>query len=72
MSPDITESFWSTLKSEFYDRRKWATRAEARAGVADWIERVYNRRRLHSSIEYVTQVAFEREFVIESQLLLAA
>lgn len=68
----MAESFWSTLKSEFYDRRKWATRAEARAGVADWIERVYNRRRLHSSIEYVTPVAFEREFVIESQLLLAA
>ena len=25
----MSESFWSTLKTEFYDRKKWATRDEA-------------------------------------------
>lgn len=55
----MAESFWATLKSEFYDRRSWPTRAEARREVARWIEIVYNRRRLHSSLDYNSPVAFE-------------
>ena len=55
----MSESFWATLKTEFYDRRSWSTRAEARRQVARWIEVVYNRRRRHSSIGYTTPVAFE-------------
>ena len=43
----MAESVWATLKTEFYDRRKWPTRAEARLKVGDWIESQYNRRRLH-------------------------
>jgi len=41
----MSESFWSTLKTEFYDRKKWPTRDGARQAVARWIEIVYNRRR---------------------------
>ena len=41
------ESFWATLKVEFYDRYLWPTRAAAKLAVGDWIERVYNRRRRH-------------------------
>ena len=55
----MAESFWATLKTEFYDRRFWSTRAEARRGIARWIEIVYNRRRLHSSLDYTSPVAFE-------------
>ena len=43
------ESFWATLKVEFYDRHLWPTKAAARIAVGDWIERVYNRRRRRSS-----------------------
>ncbi|RUP77238.1 hypothetical protein D8M20_09520 [Corynebacterium propinquum] len=43
----MAESFWSTLKTEFYDRKRWATRDSARKAVAYWIEVVYNRRRRH-------------------------
>ena len=47
----MAESVCATLKTEFYDRRKWPTRAaarlEARLKVGDWIESRYNRRRLH-------------------------
>jgi putative transposase len=39
------ESFWATLKVEFYDRYLWPSRAAAKLAVGDWIERVYNRRR---------------------------
>ncbi|WP_410762425.1 integrase core domain-containing protein [Corynebacterium rhinophilum] len=43
----MAESFWSTLKTEFYDRKRWPTRDTARQAVAYWIEVVYNRRRRH-------------------------
>jgi transposase InsO family protein len=54
-----SESFWSTLKTEYYDRRRWATKAEARQAVGAWIEDRYNRRRRHSAIGMVSPVAFE-------------
>ncbi len=54
------ESFWSTLKTEFYNRRPWPTRAEAIQAVGDWIERVYNRRRRHSAIGMISPVQFEQ------------
>ena len=55
----MAESFWSTLKTEFYDRRTWRTRDEARRAVARWIEIFYNRRRRHSAIGYQSPVDFE-------------
>ena len=55
----MSETFWSTLKTEFYDRKKWSTRDEARKAVALWIEIVYNRRRRHSSIGMISPVDFE-------------
>lgn len=53
------ESFWSTLKTEFYHRHTFATRAEAIAAVSSWIENVYNRRRRHSALGYTSPLAFE-------------
>ena len=41
----MAESFWLTLKTEFYDRQRWPTRHAARKAVAYCIEVVYNRRR---------------------------
>ena len=55
----MAESFWSTLKTEFYDRQRWATRDAARKAVAYWIEVVYNRRRRHSALGMVSPVDFE-------------
>ena len=54
------ESFWSTLKSEFYDRRVWATRPQAHEAVGTWIEKVYNRRRRHSALGMKSPVEFEK------------
>lgn len=56
----MAESFFATLKTEFYDRRDWPTRAQARTEVVCWIEVVYNRRRLHSSVGYRPPVEFEQ------------
>jgi transposase InsO family protein len=53
------ESFWSSLKYELIYHRRFATRAEARTAVFDYIETFYNRTRLHSSLAYLSPIAFE-------------
>lgn len=53
------ESFWSTLKTEFYQRHRFQTRAEAIHAVSSWIDTVYNRRRRHSALDQLPPVAFE-------------
>ncbi|WP_217704264.1 IS3 family transposase [Piscinibacter koreensis] len=57
------ESFFKTLKVERVDRVRYATRAQARLDIVDWIEGFYNQRRLHSSIGYRTPTEFERKLM---------
>jgi transposase InsO family protein len=44
------EAFWSSLKYELVYHRRFATYAEARTAIFDYIECFYNRTRLHSSL----------------------
>jgi putative transposase len=46
-------AFWSSFKYELVYRRRFATHAEARTAVFDYIETFYNRTRLHSSLAYL-------------------
>jgi putative transposase len=55
------ESFWSSLKYEAVWPRKFATRAEARTALFDYIESFYNRSRLHSSLGYMSPINFESQ-----------
>jgi transposase InsO family protein len=55
------ESFWSSLKYEAVWPRKFATRAEARTALFDYIEVFYNRTRLHSSLGYMSPINFESQ-----------
>ena len=48
------ESFFGALKNEMYSRQAFPDRARARFAVADYIEVLYNRRRLHSALGYRT------------------
>ena len=57
----MAESFFATLKTEFYYRRVWPTKAGAELAVGAWIEDRYNRRRRHSSIGQVSPVTFEMQ-----------
>jgi transposase InsO family protein len=50
----VAESFFAALKNEMYHRTSFPTRARARFAVAEYIEIFYNRKRLHSSIDYRT------------------
>lgn len=53
------ESFWSTLKTELVHDEQYATHQQARVSIFEYIEVFYNRRRLHSSLGYVSPEAFE-------------
>lgn len=53
------ESFFATLKKELVHDEDYATRAQARASIFEFIEVFYNNQRLHSSLGYVTPAAFE-------------
>lgn len=61
------ESFWATLKVEFYDRYVWPTKAAAKLAIGDWIERVYNRRRRHSAIGMIPPVEYENRITQTAQ-----
>jgi putative transposase len=55
----VIESFWGKLKSEMVYHQKFATRAQARAAIFDYIEGFYNRRRLHAALGYMSPEQFE-------------
>jgi len=57
----MVESFFGTLKQELVGDARWATHAEARAAVHEYVEVFYNRQRLHSSIGYRSPAEFEAE-----------
>lgn len=55
----MAESFFATLKTKFYYRRVWPTRARASREVGAWVEERYNRSRRHSAVGQLSAVAFE-------------
>lgn len=55
----MAESFFASFKVEFYYRRIWPTRVEAKAAAGHWIEHVYNNRRLHSALGMISPLEFE-------------
>jgi putative transposase len=55
----VAESFFATLKRELADAADWATREDARTAVFEYIEVWYNQQRRHSSLGYLSPVAFE-------------
>ncbi len=54
------ESFFASLKKELVHGANFATRAEARAALVEYIEVFYNTKRRHSSLGYVSPAAYEQ------------
>jgi len=56
----FSESFMKTLKYEEVHRQEYRDLPEARASIQDFLERVYNQRRLHSALGYCAPAKFEQ------------
>jgi transposase InsO family protein len=54
------ESFFASLKKELIHGADFATRAETRAAITEYIEVFYNTKRRHSSLGYVSPAEYER------------
>ena len=59
----VAESFFATLKTELVHRHRWRNVLELRAALFEYIEVFYNRRRLHSSLDYKTPAAVEQDYL---------
>jgi transposase InsO family protein len=55
----VAESFFASLKTELIDRQTWASRTQARRAVFDYVEVFFNRKRLHSSLGFLSPVEYE-------------
>src|SRR5207237_2278693 len=53
------DSVFSSLKYDLVYHLPFATLAQARTAIFDYIETFYNRTRLHSSLDYQTPITFE-------------
>ena len=54
------ESFFGTLKTELVHHRYYATRAEAKTDIFEYIEVFYNRFRRHSALDNLCPAVFEK------------
>ena len=54
------ESFFKTLKAEMVWRTVFHTRAQANAAIGRYVDAFYNPVRRHSTLDYISPIAFER------------
>ncbi len=57
----VTESFFHTLKTELTYWENYNTKEEAKRSIFEYIEINYNRKRLHSTLGYLSPVEFEEK-----------
>lgn len=56
----FAESFFHTLKAEFFRGRLFNSMQELRSGLSGYINHFYNRQRMHSGIDYYSPEDYER------------
>jgi putative transposase len=57
----MAESFFASLECECLDQHRFKSRSDAERAVFEYIEGFYNPHRLHSSLQYVSPINFERQ-----------
>ncbi len=65
------ESFMKTLKYEEVYRTEYRDLADARLRIGEFLEKVYNAKRLHSALDYLSPVEFERRLRAGTELATA-
>jgi transposase InsO family protein len=68
----VCEAFFASLKKELTRQRSWPTRRELQTAIFAWIEGWYNRRRLHSTLDYLSPADYENRTLSEPGASLAA
>jgi putative transposase len=58
----VAESFCGSFKRELVHRWRFATRAQARSEIFEWIEVFYNRQRRHSTLGHLSPAEFEGDY----------
>ncbi len=66
------ESFIKTLKYEEVYRSEYRDLEDARASIAQFLEKVYNQKRLHSALGYLPPVEFEAQWAAQNNKEAAA
>jgi transposase InsO family protein len=61
------ESFMKTLKYEEVLRNEYRDLAEARASIREFLEKVYNQKRLHSALGYLPPAEFEAQLAVQNK-----
>jgi transposase InsO family protein len=56
----VAESFFHTLKTELVYHEDYHTRWEAKRSIFEYIEVFYNRKRLHSHLDYQSPEVYEK------------
>ena len=59
------ESFIKTLKYEEVYRSEYRDLEDARASIGQFLEKVYNQKRLHSALGYLPPVEFEAQWAVQ-------
>ncbi len=62
----VMESFFDTLKSEFIAFERFDSMADTHQKLFDYIDIFYNHKRIHSSLVYLSPIAFEMNFCKKS------
>jgi putative transposase len=57
----VAESFFATLEVELIACHRWRTRDEARRSIFEYIETWYNRKRRHSTLQYLSPTQYEQQ-----------
>jgi putative transposase len=55
------ESFFHTLKTEHVYFERYKSRDQAKSSIFEYVEVFYNRKRLHSTLGYMSPMVFENE-----------
>jgi putative transposase len=57
----MIESFWSRMRVELLNRRRWNTRIELANAMFEYLEIWHNRRRRHSALDWLSPIEFETQ-----------
>lgn len=60
------ESFMKTLKYEEVHRNEYRDLGEARSAIRQFLEKIYNGKRLHSALGYLPPAEFERNLIAQN------